>query len=289
MRVGRRGMSVLAEALRQKETPLLRHGGPAALLVLAGVALLGAGEARAYQPLPWDAAPGLGPVYSPSPRGERSPYGTGGSRELFGTGGAMFDYNVHFDGHISGIADGRGYTFEIPATLPGWLVYALVVNPMSVFSTLTPEAWTSGYRGSGLRTSPLFDEIDFELLYSVSSHDDRAFGGELDYTRVGLGVRVSGPAPPERLIRTSLVTGWTWHSLDFDRRDDRTATGVYLGLGFEARFAGGSGGSSRTKGRDSMTSVRLGVRCDFVRGLDGAGDDFDATVFTAGAGFSFYW
>ena len=267
----------------------MRLSGAAALLMSLALLLLGTGEACAYQPLPWDtASPGHGPVGAPAPRGGRSLYETGGSRELFGTAGAMFDYNVHFDGHISGIADGQGYTFDIPATLPGWLLYALVVNPMSVFSTLTPEAWTSGYRGRGLRTSPLFDEIDFEVLYSRSSHDDLTYGGELDYTRVGLGVRVSGPLPSEQ-FRTSLVTGCTWHDLDFDRRDDRAATGAYLGLGFEARFASGSGGSSRLKGRDSMTSAQLGLRWDFVRGLDGADDDFDATVLTAGAGVSFYW
>jgi hypothetical protein len=280
---------VPTEVLRQKETPLLRHGGQVSLLVASALILLGAGQARAYQPLPWDVpSPGLGPgpVDAPVPRREGPSYQTAGSRSLFGTAGALFDYNVHFDGHIPGIADGRGYTFDIPATLPGWLLYALVVNPMSVFSALTPEAWTSGYRGRGLRTSPVFDEVDFELLYSKSTHDDVSYGGELDYTRVGVGVHLSGPMPSEQ-FRGSLVAGWTWHDLDFERRDDHAATGLYLGLGIEARFA--SGDSSRSKGRDSMTSVQLGLRWDFVRGLDGAGDDFDATVLTAGAGVSFYW
>ena len=260
--------------------------------------LLFAAAAAAYQPLPWDipfgGEPGRDyqrwPARTGRPRGYDDLSGpTTGPRELFGTFGALFDYNVSFDGHIPGISDGRGFTLEIPATLPAWLVYTLIMNPMAVLSALSPEAWTSGLRGEGLRSSPVFDEIDFELLYSRSTHDDEIYGGGLDYTRVGLGVRLSGPAPPDRVLRASLALGWTWHALDFDRRDNYTGAGLYVGLGLETRFAREADSRSRSRGGDSMISLRLSARWDFVRGPDNVGDDFDATLFTAGAGISFYW
>lgn len=265
-------------------------------VILTGLLL--AAAAGAYQPLPWDVLvgeeTGQGYVRLPPRMGRARGYGdisgpTAGPRELFGTAGAFFDYHVALDGHIPGVSDGRGYTIEIPATLPAWFVYALIANPMAVLSTLSPEAWTSGLRGEGLRSSPVFDEINFELLYSRSSHDDEIYGGGLDYTRVGLGVRLSGPAPADRLLRGSLTLGWTWHALNFDRRDDYIAAGLYVGLGLETRFVKESDRRSRYGGDDSMVSVHLSARWDFVRGPDNVGDDFDVTLFTAGAGISFYW
>ncbi len=273
---------------------------PRAALPVILTGLLLAAAAGAYEPLPWDVPVGEEtaqgymrlPARMERPRGyDGLPGPTAGPRELFGTTGVFFDYSVAFDGHIPGISDGRGYTLEIPATLPAWFIYALIANPMAVFSAFSPESWTSGLRREGLRSSPVFDELDFELLYSRSSHDDETNGGGLDYTRVGLGVRLSGPAPADRILRPSLTLGWMWHDLDFNRRDDYAAVGPYVGLGLETRFVRETDSRSRRSGNDSMISVRLSARWDFVRGPDSAnlGHDFDATLFTAGAGISFYW
>ena len=241
-----------------------------AVLVTAG--------ASAYQPLPWDA-PSREPVRPV--HGRRPSRAREGPRSLFGTAGVSFDWTVRFAGGIEGLADGRGATLEIPATLPAWLVYA-VFDPMAVFAPLSEEAWMSGFRGEGLGTSPVLDEVAFVFLLSQSTHDDLRAGGEVTCTRYGLGVKLAGPGPADRRVRGTLSAGWAWGDIDFDRRPDLDGTGPYIGLGVEARAAPPDRGGS-------VIGFRAGARWEWLRGVDGSGDRFVGRTFTAGAGVVFYW
>lgn len=246
-------------------------GAACAVLVLAA-------GAWAYQPLPWDSPTGESTPATRTRRGDRRP---AGPRGLFGSGGVSLDWSVRLGDGLSGLADGLGGTLEIPATLPAWLVYAMF-DPTAVLVSLTEEAWMSGVRGEGLGTAPVFDEIAFVFLLSQSTHDDVAFGGDATCLRYGLGVKLTGPGPADRRVRTTLSGGWAWGEFHFDMRTDLDGTGPYLGVGLEAR------GTSAQRG-GAVMAFRTDARWEWLRGVDGSGGTFSTRTFTAGAGVVFYW
>jgi hypothetical protein len=176
---------------------------------------------------------------------------------------------------------GEGVSLEIPATLPGWAVYALL-DPTSILQTFSDEAWRSGYRGDGLRTSPIIDELGFVFTYSTSTHDDLLFGGEAIYTRYGLGIRLGGPAPASRTVRGTLLAGWAWDEIEYESRPDRNGTGPYLGAGLEIRSRSGAMGNT-------VVGLRLDARWDWPSGLDGEGGRFSGRTLTTGVGIVLLW
>jgi hypothetical protein len=255
-------------------------GRATTLACLAAVATaFGALPAEAYDPVPWD----LGESASRPEHVTRSPRVTSRSGPIlmFGTFGASFDWNTEVGGDVPGVGAGRGYSISVPATLPGWIVYGLAVDPMAVFTPLASDAWTSGFCGDGLGTYPVIDEVAFEFVYSASSHDDLLYGGDLALTRYALGMRMTGPGPTERRLRGSMLLGWSWHDFDFDARPAIQASGPYGGIGVEFRFPG------RTPG--SALGVRIDARWDFCVGTDGSGAAVPDQVFSTSAGMQFYW
>jgi len=248
---------------------------PAALVILLSETAAG------YAPLPWDTPEERepSPVLDRRPTRTRAPRG---SRRLFATAGATFDWTVRPRGDLGrDLDDGQGVTVEIPATLPGWALYALL-DPSAIFQTLSDEAWRSGYRGDGLRTSPVVDELGFVFVYSKSTHDDLVVPGEATLSRYGLGVRLGGPSPADRTFRGTVSAGWTWNEIDFESRPGHEATGPYLGAGLELRTRPGTMGNT-------VVGLRLDARWDWPRGLDGAGGRFSGRTFTAGAGVVLLW
>ncbi|MHC5054848.1 MAG: hypothetical protein ACYTKD_09040 [Planctomycetota bacterium] len=261
-----------------------RGRGRAALGLAATVAALVAlsvKTAAAYTPLPWDT-----PEDRPSPlvldRRPARAHVPRGSRRLFATAGVSFDWMVRAGGDLGrDLDEGRGVSVEIPATLPGWAVYALL-DPSAIFQTLSDEAWRSGFRGEGLRTSPVVDELGFVFVYSRSTHDDILTGDEATFSRYGLGVRLGGPGPADRSLRATVSAGWAWDQIEFESRPDREATGPYLGAGLELRTRPGAMGNT-------VVGLRLDARWDWPRGLDGVGGRFSGQTFTAGAGVVLLW
>ncbi len=243
--------------------------------------MLFTGTAAAYSPLPWDS-----PLRSDTPsipeQRPRSPIVPRGGRRLFATAGATFDWTVRPGGDLGReLAEGQGLSLEIPATLPGWALYALI-DPSSIMQTFSEEAWRSGFRGDGLRTSPVIDEIGFVFVYSQSTHEDLLTGGDAEFNRYGLGVRMGGPGPAERSLRGTLSAGWAWDEIDFATRADLEATGPYLGAGLELRTRPGAMGNT-------VIGLRLDARWDWPRGVDGTGGRFSGRTFTAGAGLVLLW
>ncbi len=252
------------------------------LLTVITFVAIPASRAAAYSSLPWDAPRESDPTLPDLDRRPTRPVAPRGSRQLFATAGAAFDWTVRPGGGLGReLAEGSGVTLEIPATLPGWVVYA-VVDPSAILQTLTEEAWRSGFRGEGLRTSPVVDELGFVFVYSRSTHDDLVAGGDCVLSRYGLGVRLGGPAPAGRILRGTVSAGWAWDQFEFDSRPDREATGPYLGAGLELRTRPGMMGRT-------VVGLRLDARWDWPRGLDGAGGSFSGELFTAGAGIVFLW
>ncbi len=253
-----------------------------ALVILpAALAMLTAEPATAYTPLPWDT-----PGEKDSPLVlDRRPvrtYVPRGSRQLFATAGVTFDWMVRPGGGLGReFGPGQGVSVEIPATLPGWAVYALL-DPSSIFQTLTDEAWRSGFRGDGLRTSPIIDEIGFVFVYSESTHDALLAGGEATFSRYGLGVRLGGPGPAGRTVRGTIAAGWAWSQIEFESRPDLEGTGPYLGAGIELRSRRGAMGNT-------VVGLRLDARFDWPRGLDGAGGRLSGRTLTTGVGVVFLW
>ena len=236
--------------------------------------------AGAYTPLPYDTSSG-GTSLPTRRSAPWSPAAGSGVRRLFGSAGATFDWTVRPEGAWAGLlGDGQGLTAEIPATLPGWVLYALL-DPSAIFQTLSEQAWRSGYRGEGLRTSPAFDELGFVFLFSKSTHTDLVTGGEAALSRYGLGVRLGGPGGSDR-FRWTTSAGWAWDRIDFDSRPGIEATGPYLGTGVEFRSPPGSFGNS-------AIGLQLNARWDWPEGLDGAGGRLSGRIFTAGAGVVFLW
>ena len=243
--------------------------------------MLATSAASGYQPLPWDdrdegSATGS---YVQARAATADRYR--GPVSQFGTAAVSFDWLVRLDGGLDGIADGAGFTLAIPATLPGWLLYGLLVDPVAVFAPLAAESWSSGLRGEGLRTAPVFDEIAFEFLWSKSSHDSTSLG-ELEYNRYALGLTLGGPGGLARALRGRLSLGWAWHDLDFDsgRRDE--LSGPYASLGLELRVP-------RGRPEEGALSLSMSARWDWARGLDGSGGFLGERAFTAGAGVVFSW
>jgi len=258
---------------------------PASVAAFVALTTIPARTAAAYSSLPWDAPQERAPVL-PSldrrPARPARPVAPRGPRQLFATAGATFDWMVRPGGNLAReIAEGAGVTLEIPATLPGWVAYA-IVDPSAISQTFSEEAWRSGFRGEGLRTSPVADELGFVFVYSRSTHDDLVAGGDCILSRYGLGVRLGGPAPADRSVRGTVSVGWAWDQVQFDSRPDREATGPYLGAGLELRTRPGAMGGT-------VVGLRLDARLDWLRGLDGAGGRFSGGVFTAGAGVVFLW
>ncbi len=256
--------------------------GPSALIILpAALAMLTAETASAYSPLPWDT-PGERDsplVFEQRPVRTRVPRGR---RQLFATAGVTFDWMVRPGGDLAGeLSSGQGVSLEIPATLPGWAIYA-IADPNSIFQTLTEEAWRSGHRGDGLRTSPVIDEIGFVFIYSKSTHDDLVAGGEATFNRYGLGVRLGGPGPAGRIVRGTISAGWAWDQINFESRPDREATGPYLGAGLELRTRTGAMGNT-------VVGLRLDARWNWPSGLDGVGGRFSGKTLTTGVGVVFLW
>lgn len=200
---------------------------------------------------------------------------------MFGTFGMSYDWMARLDGDLNGVGDGAGYSIAIPATLPAWIVYGLLADPLALFAPASSETWTSGFRGSGLRTAPVIDEVAFDFIYSVSSHDDEQNDSALSLTRYALGARTTGPGPSDRSLRASLSLGYCWHELNFDDRDNLHASGLYSILGMEYRFQG--------QGRGSTVGVRLDARWDWARGADGTGGMFTNDMFTASTGIQLIW
>jgi len=257
--------------------------GASALVILpAALAILLPEPAAAYAPLPWDTPEERAPSTVLDRRPSMRTRAPRGSRRLFATAGATFDWMVRPGGDLGrDLDEGRGVTVEIPATLPGWALYALL-DPSAIFQTLSEEAWRSGYRGDGLRTSPVVDELGFVFAYSKSTHDEILAGGEATFSRYGLGVRLGGPSPADRAFRGTVSAGWAWSEIDFESSPDREATGPYLGAGLELRTRPGAMGNT-------VVGLRLDARWDWPRGLDGAGGRFSGRTFTAGAGVVFLW
>jgi len=253
------------------------------VMAAAATVVLAATECRAYDPLPWDRLEGdtiAEPEITPAPRRRSRRRHRGGRVDMFGSVGAAFDWTGHLAGDVQGTGGGAGYSLTIPATLPGWLVYS-IIDARAVFATMTAEAWTSGFHGGGLGTAPVIDEVSFDFIYSVGSHEDLVSGGDLTLTRYGIGIHATGPGPEERRIRGGLSVGWCWHDFDFDNRADMTASGPYVGAGFEFRF--------EIPSSENVMGVRLDARWDLVHGLDGSGGAFDAELFTSSVGFRFMW
>lgn len=247
----------------------LRYSAQAAasLLVLSWCA-------SAYQPLPWDEPEGPSHLYGISPRsdvGRRL-----GRVRYFGSAGLYFDWHVRLEGDIGGISDGAGFSLEIPATLPAWLLYGLLVDPVAVFAPLAAETWSSGLAGEGLRTSPLLDEVSFDFFWSRSSHQTESLG-DLEYNRYALGLRVGGPAGAN-WVRAGLSVGCAWHDLNFDAGGRKTLFGPYAALGLDLRpFA------------EAGLSIRFQARWDWASGLDDTGGVLRERAFAAGAGVVFSW
>jgi hypothetical protein len=200
---------------------------------------------------------------------------------MFGSAGVSFDWSVRLGDGFSGVTGGRGATLTLPAMLPAWLLVA-VLDPAVALTNLADEPWMSGVRGEGLGGAPVLDELAFVFLVSYSTHDDVESGGDVTCTRYGLGVKLTGPGPTDRRLRAALLAGWAWSDLEFDMRTNLEGTGPYVGVGLELRATPVGRGSA-------VMGFRADVRWEWLSGVDGSGDSFSTTTFTAGAGVVFYW
>ena len=120
----------------------IRFGALKCLLlsVITFVAIL-APRAAAYSSLPWDAPQERDPTLPALDRRHARPVAPRGRRQLFATAGATFDWTVRPGGGLADeIGEGSGLTLEIPATLPGWAVYA-IADPSAILRHNEPHGF----------------------------------------------------------------------------------------------------------------------------------------------------
>ena len=235
--------------------------------LIAGAALVTAGcYARPGPPPP----PGAQPYQAPSWQG--------------GFGYASIGPVVHADffGEIKGLEPGRGFTVTVPPFAPAVFVfYAIAVVDVleggdgAGFDILADavgeEAFTSGFRDPSRR---YISDFSIDLSLAGSRHEDRDFGGSLDYRCILLGVRLGGPR--RYIPRYYFSGGLGWFDFDYDNRPDAGVAGPYWGVGLEL-FHG--------------PNLALGVdyKAHYYFGNDDEGEPVDGGARHLAVVMSFYW
>ena len=259
--------------------PSHRLGTSAALV--AGALVVAAG-CYAPAPPPGMASAGAG---SSVGRAGAPAYGDYGPPSWYGGFGyASLGAVVHADffGQIKGLDSGSGFTVTVPPLAPAVFVfYAIAVADVleggdgAGFDLLADaageEAFTSGFRDP---TRRYISDFSIDLSFATSRHQDRDFGGSLDYWSILLGVRLAGPR--RYVPRYYFSGGLGWYSFDYDNRPNAGVPGPYWGAGLEL-FHG--------------PHLALGVdyKFHYYFGDDDAGVPVDGGARQLGVLMSFYW
>lgn len=203
-------------------------------------------------------------------------------RLRFGRVGVGVVGHAGFFGEVGGLSSGSGIVIDIPPLVP---VYTVTYLGWAMAAGGEAPRFMEELREQLLSTKALQDGVsvpygryisDFALDLSVSDtlHRDKAFGGELDYTALMIGVRLGGPR--YRVPRYYVRGGFGWFDFDYDNRPDAGLPGPYVGAGLEV-----------------FPNERLSLAIDW-RGHFFFGDDDSGAPVSGGASqtslvVSWYW
>jgi len=169
--------------------------------------------------------------------------------ESFGCLSAGAIVHADFYGNVDGLGPGHGGTLTFPLSEGVVTTAAVVVIVAAVAVALADgggdlsglgdfvsaagdgcdaDDWHSGF---GDPTREIISELSFDFTFSGTRHQDRAFGGKLDYFAFLLGMRLGGPR--RYRPRYYLSGGWGVYSFNYDNRPYARVTGPYVGGGLE--------------------------------------------------------
>jgi hypothetical protein len=166
-----------------------------------------------------------------------------------------------FYGNIDGLEPGHGATVTFPLS-KGIVASAVVVVIVAALAYALAEggggSWSGGggggggwsgsgggsggpvsgeeessfwHSGVGDQSHEIISELSFDFTFSGTRHQDRDFGGKLDYFAFLLGMRLGGPR--RYVPRYYLSGGWGVYSFNYDNRAYARVTGPYVGGGLE--------------------------------------------------------
>jgi len=171
--------------------------------------------------------------------------------ESFGSFSAGAIVHADFYGNVDGLDPGHGGTLTFPLS-EGVVTTAVVVVVVAAIALALAEGgadlsglncpgggggggggWASEewHSGFGDPTREIISELSFDFTFSGTRHQDRAFGGKLDYFAFLLGMRLGGPR--RYRPRYYLSGGWGVYSFNYDNRPYARVTGPYVGGGLE--------------------------------------------------------
>jgi hypothetical protein len=221
---------------------------------------------------------GAGCYLPPPPEQYARPGGAADWQGGFGRASIGAVVQADFFGKVDGIGDGTGFAIDLPPFAPVALVLtgidiavALEGGNMGVSYMVGEEAWQSGFSDP---TRYVVSDFSMDFGFSLTTHDDEAFGGKLDYTSVMLGVRLAGPR--RYVPRYYLTGGWGWYDFDFDSRPDADVHGPYAGAGLEVM-------------PNRNLSLAVDYKAHFYFGEDDMGVPMDGGARQVAVTMGLYW
>ncbi|MHC5054847.1 MAG: outer membrane protein [Planctomycetota bacterium] len=221
---------------------------------------------------------GAGCYLPPPPEQYARPGGAADWQGGFGRASIGAVVHADFFGKVDGLDPGTGFSIDLPPFAPVALALtcidiaaALEGVDVGLSYAVGPEVWQSGVSDP---TRYVVSDFSMDFSFSLTTHDDEASGGKLDYTSLMVGVRLAGPR--RYVPRYYLTGGWGWYDFDFDSRPDADVHGPYAGAGLEIM-------PSRN------LSVALDFKAHFYFGDDDAGVAMDGGARQVAVTMGLYW
>lgn len=189
-----------------------------------------------------------------------------------------------FFGNVDGLEPGTGGTVTFPLSEGVLAVAAVTVLLVAAAVAAEGELDLSGLGGpsregtwdSGISdpSRVVISECSFDFTMSRTWHEDKLFGGQLDYFAFLLGMRLGGPR--RYVPRYYFSGGYGFYSFGYDNRPDARVTGPYVGGGLEV-FA------------DPGMTLGLDYKVHYYFGDDEEGDPVDGACGQLSANITWYW